>query len=154
MSLYYYQVYIDFSIPVLPFYVKLGACNLYDVKYYYYVHCPFKGGLTSPMKWWSTPGKKRAASTDSTEFVLSLYTSCSKVLIKLLVLSFTGSKAKLAGWFLLQFVWCSLDRFVSNEPPLESVNAITHKHTFNQTCVLPMSVHTIALIATTHTVCH
>lgn len=33
----------------------------------------------------------------------------------------------------------SLDSFVSNEPPLESASAITHKHTFNQTRVMQMS---------------
>lgn len=33
----------------------------------------------------------------------------------------------------------SLGSFVSNEPPLESASAITHKHTFNQTRVMQMS---------------
>lgn len=82
---------------------------------------------------------------------LRFHTSCSKTSIKLLILSFTALKSGLAGWFLLQFVLCSLDSFVSNEPPLESANAITHKHTFNQTRILQMSVHKIALITVTRT---
>ncbi len=94
---------------------------------------------------------------------LSFHTSCSRTSIKLLILSFTALKSGLAGWFLLQFVLCSLDSFVSNEPPLESANAITHKHAFSQTRILQMSVHknrsnyNSARTHThthTHTICH
>lgn len=59
--------------------------------------------------------------------------AASETLIKLLILHFTALKSGLAGWFLLQFVSCSLSAVVSNELALESANLLsTSTHTANE----------------------